>query len=273
MVRRGVYARHRLDISVGDTLLAILSCGWRSRREKLEVEVLAVSWKMRGRLFCGVEWICDWVRRVIRPRIQSRQAPPGHDPHNTSALPSNSCRYRRQDACAAPWMLEEAPATAAGVLIAHLFGGEWISVLCPGLRGARLLLVEACAQAFRGRRGWETRRRLHVQFGTLQTSTQSAARCCRSDAETLGRMRKVQASYPPQGRGGYSKKLLGILGIVVVSRPLPTVWSASLRAADMNSTHWWAMVPGFLPGSRLRRSSNDSWGGPLDRCSRCSIGG
>jgi perosamine synthetase len=34
-------------------------------------------------------------------------------------------------------------------------------------------------------------------------------------------MRKVQVSYPPQGRGAYLKKLLRVLGLVAVTRPQP----------------------------------------------------
>ena len=34
-------------------------------------------------------------------------------------------------------------------------------------------------------------------------------------------MRGIQASYPSQGRGGYLKKLLDVLGLVAVSRPCP----------------------------------------------------
>src|SRR5215211_5959854 len=39
-VWRGVYARHRLDISAGDISIGVVSCGLPWRREKLEVEVL-----------------------------------------------------------------------------------------------------------------------------------------------------------------------------------------------------------------------------------------
>jgi perosamine synthetase len=39
-VWRSMYARHRLDISLGDISFGVLSCSWQLRREKLEVEVL-----------------------------------------------------------------------------------------------------------------------------------------------------------------------------------------------------------------------------------------
>ena len=37
---RGMYARHRLDISVEDISFGVLSCGRRLRREEMEGEVL-----------------------------------------------------------------------------------------------------------------------------------------------------------------------------------------------------------------------------------------
>src|SRR5829696_2450544 len=39
-VGRGMYARHRLDISVAAITFGVLSCGLQLRRKKLEVEVL-----------------------------------------------------------------------------------------------------------------------------------------------------------------------------------------------------------------------------------------
>ena len=55
-------------------------------------------------------------------------------------------------------------------------------------------------------------------FGTLKTSTALGGAVLRvRDREVLERMRGIQASYPPQGWGGYSKKLLGVLGLVAVS--------------------------------------------------------
>ena len=55
---RGVYARHRLDISVGDMYFGVFSCGLRLRREKLEAGILRLcSLEEEGRLFLGAEWV------------------------------------------------------------------------------------------------------------------------------------------------------------------------------------------------------------------------
>jgi dTDP-4-amino-4,6-dideoxygalactose transaminase len=109
------------------------------------------------------------------------------------------------------------------VLVAHLFGGRMD--LDPVLRFARergLLLVEDCAQAFQGpeRMKDSTADVSMHSFGILKTSTALGGAVLRvRDKRTLGRMQEIQASYPSQGRGAYLKRLLGVLGLVAVSRP------------------------------------------------------
>jgi perosamine synthetase len=233
VVRRGVYARHRLDISVGDTFFGILSCGRRSRREKLEVEVLRRCsledeglvcfsvrsgwdlWLGAGGLRAGDEILVSAITHPDMIRIIRE--------HGLLAVPVD---IDAETLAPLPSMLEEALTVRTRVvLVAHLFGGRMD--LGPVSRFARehgLLLIEDCAQAFLGpeRIGDPAADVSMYSFGTLKTSTALGGAVLRvRDEETLGRMSKEQASYPPQGRGEYLKKLLGILGIVVVSRPLP----------------------------------------------------
>ena len=64
---RGMYVRHRLDLSVGDIFLGVLSCGRRLRSEKLEASVLRVCSLEEEGLVCfsvGVGGTCGSVRRV-----------------------------------------------------------------------------------------------------------------------------------------------------------------------------------------------------------------
>jgi perosamine synthetase len=161
-----------------------------------------------------------------------------------------------------PWALEAAltPRTRV-VLVAHLFGGRMdLGGLAKFVKDRGLLLVEDCAQAFQGpkRMGDSEADVSMYSFGTLKTSTALGGAVLRvRDGEVLSRMRGIQASYPPQGRGGYLKKLLGILGIVGVSRPAPTVCSRE-PASDSatTSTRWWAArCAGSLRMKQLRRSS------------------
>jgi len=123
-----------------------------------------------------------------------------------------------------PWMLETAltPRTRV-VLVAHLFGGRMdLGVVARFAKERGLFLVEDCAQAFQGpeKMGDRAADVSMYSFGTLKTSTALGGAILRiRDREVLDRMRRVQASYPLQGRGGYLKKLFKGLGLVAVLRP------------------------------------------------------
>jgi dTDP-4-amino-4,6-dideoxygalactose transaminase len=150
-----------------------------------------------------------------------------------------------------PGMLEVAltPRTRV-ILVAHLFGGRMD--LGPVSRFARengLLLVEDCAQAFHGPEsmGDSAADVSMYSFGTLKTSTALGGAVLRvRDGEVLGRMRGIQASYPSQGRGLYLKKLLGVLGLIAVSRPSP--YGLLSRACAHRGYDLEALVGGVVRG-------------------------
>jgi perosamine synthetase len=230
---RGVYARHRLDISVEDICFGILSCGRQLRREELEGEVLRLCSLEEEGLVCfsarsgwdlwlgaqglrsGDEVLVSAVTHPDMVRIISehglRAVPVDIDPETLAPLPC---------------MLQAAltPRTRV-VLVAHLFGGRMdLGVVATFARERGLLLVEDCAQAFQGpeKIGDAAADVSIYSFGTLKTSTALGGAVLRvRDRRVLGRMRGIQASYPTQGRGGYLKKLLKVLGLVAVSRPRP----------------------------------------------------
>src|SRR5215212_1439384 len=106
-VWRGMYARHRLDISVADISFGVLSCGRRLRRKKLEVEVLRLcSLEEEGLVCLSVRSGWDlWLRA-----------------HGLRAVPVD---IDSETLALRPWMLEAAltPRTRV-VLVAHLFGGR-----------------------------------------------------------------------------------------------------------------------------------------------------
>ena len=233
VVWRGIYARHRLDISVGDISFGVLSCGWQLRREKLEVEVLRqCSLEEEGLVCLSVRsgwdlWLGAQGLRAGDEVLVSAITHPDmvriiHE-HGLRAVPVD---IDPETLAPRPWMLEAAltPRTRV-VLVAHLFGGRMD--LGPVSRFASehgLLLVEDCAQAFQGpeRMGDPAADVSMYSFGTLKTSTALGGAVLRvRDREVLGRMRGIQASYPTQGRGVYLKKLLKVLGLVAVSRPRP----------------------------------------------------
>jgi perosamine synthetase len=232
-MRRGIYARHRLDLPVQDILFGVLSCGRLWRREKLEAEILRL---------CSLEdegLVCFSVRSGwdLWLGVQSLRA--GDEILVSAVTHPDMVRIIRGHGLRAvpvdidpgtlaprPGMLEAGltPRTRA-VLVAHLFGGRMD--LGPVARFARehgLLLVEDCAQAFQGpeRVGDPISDLSMYSFGTLKTSTALGGAVLRvRDGKVLRRMREVQSSYPVQHRDEYLKKLLRVLGLVAVSRPRP----------------------------------------------------
>ena len=230
---RGVYARHRLDISVGDVFFGVLLCGRRLRREKLEAGVLRLCTLEEEGLVCfSVRSGWDlWLRaQDLRTGDEVLVSAITH-PDMIRIIHAHGLRAVPVDIdpgtlAVWPWRLDAAltPRTRV-VLVAHLFGGRMdLGGIARFAKDRGLLFVEDCAQAFQGpkRMGEAVADVTMYSFGTLKTSTALGGAVLRvRDREVLGRMRGIQASYPTQGRGGYSKKLLGILGIVGVSRPLP----------------------------------------------------
>jgi perosamine synthetase len=257
-VLRGMYARHRLDISVADIFLGVLSCGRQLRRRTLEVEVLRlcsleeeglVSFSVRSGwdlwlgaqgLRAGDEILVSAITHPDMVRIIQE--------HGLRAVPVD---FDPETLAPRPWMLEGAltPRTRV-VLVAHLFGGRMdLDGVTKFARKHGLLLVEDCAQAFHGpeRMGDPAADVSMYSFGTLKTSTALGGAVLRvRDREVLGRMRGIQASYPTQGRGGYLKKLLKVLGLVAVSRTC--LYGVLARACTRLGSDLDALVGGVVRG-------------------------
>jgi perosamine synthetase len=247
---RGFYARHRLDLSARDITFGVRSCCGSWRGERLEAEVLGLcsaeddglvcysvrsGWDLwlgaRG-LRAGDEVLVSAVTHPDMVRIIRghglRAVPVDIDPETLAPPPS---------------ALEAAltPRTRV-LLVAHLFGGCMDLGFVAGFaREHGLILVEDCAQAFRGPE-WVGDPLADVSmysFGALKTSTALGGAVLRvRDREVLGKMRQAQAGYPVQRRGLYMKKLLLALGLVVISRPRPYglfVRSCAWLGADLDA--------------------------------------
>jgi len=222
-----------LDLSVEDISWGVLSCAWHLRREKLEAEVLRrCSVEDEGLVCFSVRsgwdlWLGAQGLRVGDEVLVSAVTHPDMvriiRGHGLRAVPVD---IDLETLAPRPWMLEAALTLRTRViLVAHLFGGRMdLGEVARFAREHGLLLVEDCAQAFQGpeRMGDPGADVSMYSFGTLKTSTALGGAVLRvRDPEVLDRMREIQASYPLQGRGGYLKKLLKVLGLVAVSRPRP----------------------------------------------------
>src|SRR5215211_4964002 len=259
---RGMYARHRLDISVADISFGVLSCGRRLRRKKWEVEVLRLCSLEDEVLVCfsvRSGWDLWLVARGLRAGDEVLVSAITHPDmvriiheHGLRAVPVD---IDTETLAPRPWMLEAAltPRTRV-VLVAHLFGGRMdLGGVAKFARERGLLLVEDCAQAFQGpeRMGDPVADVSMYSFGTLKTSTALGGAVLRvRDREVLGRMRVAQASYPSQRRAGYLKKLLKVLGLGAASRPHPyglLAWACTKLGSDLDELVN-GVVRGFPPG-------------------------
>ncbi len=128
------------------------------------------------------------------------------------------------------------------LLVAHLFGAR--IDLDPLTRFARrygLLLVEDCAQAFRGPElmGRSAADVSMYSFGTLKTTTALGGAVLRvRDRRVLRRMRWLQGNYPVQLRSEYAGKLLLALCLLALSRPRPyggLAWACARLGSDLDA--------------------------------------
>jgi perosamine synthetase len=255
---RGVYARHRLDLSVADILFGVLSCGRVWRRKRLEAEVLRLcSLEDEGLISLSVRsgwdlWLAAQGFRAGDEVLVSAVTHPDMvriiRAHGLRAVPVD---IEPETLAVRGRMLEAALTRRTRVvLVAHLFGGRMdLGGVARFAREHGLLLVEDCAQAFQGPEsmGDPAADVSMYSFGTLKTSTALGGAILRvRDREVLDRMRGIQASYPLQGRGAYLKKLLKVFGLVVASRPRPyglLVGACTWLGSDLD-----ALVGGVVRG-------------------------
>lgn len=228
-----VQARHRLDLSLKDILIGVLSCVLPGRREWLEAETLELCSANNEGL------VCYSVRSGWDLWLGARDLQAGDEVLVSAVTHPDMVRIiRAHGLCAVPVDIDretlaplpgtlEAALTSRTrvVLVAHLFGGRMD--LAPVARFARehgLHLVEDCAQAFQGPEsvGDPAADLSLYSFGTLKTATALGGAVLRvRDPGMLCSMREIQSGYPVQRRSWYLNKLLGALGFSLVTRPMP----------------------------------------------------
>jgi perosamine synthetase len=140
-----------------------------------------------------------------------------------------------------PAALERALSTRTKmVVVAHLFGSRMpIEPLATLARRHQLLLVEDCAQAYRGD-GYRGSPRSDValfSFGPIKTSTAlGGALVWVRDAQLAARMRDRQAALPEQGRLPYLRRVLKYAAIKLLLLPPAFTLFARLCGA-LGTTH------------------------------------
>jgi perosamine synthetase len=228
-----LYPRHRLDVSVGDLIFGLSACLWASRRRRLAELVVRACPPGDDTLVCfSVRSGFDLLLGVLAetPRSEVLISAVTHpdmvriiEGHGLRAIPVDLDLDTLEPRVE---LLEEAlsPRTCA-VVVAHLFGGRFdLGPVAAFARKHGLLLVEDCAQAFRG--PWDQGDpRADVSmfsFGSIKTASAIGGAILRvRDPGLLAGLRRVQERWPVQGRRHYAGRLGKALCLVVLGRPLP----------------------------------------------------
>ena len=227
-----VYPRHRLDVSIRDLLFGLTACIWASRRRRLAAQVARVFMPGEDAL------VCLSVRSGFDLLLGVLTASPGDEvlvsavthPAMVRIIQGHGLRAIPVDLNAATLeprveLLEGAlsPRTRA-VLVAHLFGGRFdLDPVVAFARRHGLLLIEDCAQAYRGPPDvGDTAANVSMfSFGPIKTaSAVGGAVLCVRDAGLLRRMRYAQDRWPVQSRFHYAGRLLKALCLVLLGHPL-----------------------------------------------------
>jgi perosamine synthetase len=227
-----LFARHHLDIEPSD-LAAGLAAMTASRPERAAAE-LETLWSPGGQGLATYS-----VRSGFHLLLRTLQLPPGSEVMFSAVTHPDMPRLAthhglvpvpvdldRGTLAPRPDALTRALTPRTRILVvAHLFGGlvdlDLAWEICES-RG--VLLVEDCAQAFRG--PLDTGNPLAdismFSFGMLKTATAlGGAVLTVRDASLLQRMRDTQAAWRPQRRSSHLKRLLQTSAFIGLTRPAP----------------------------------------------------
>jgi perosamine synthetase len=240
-VRNRLYARHRLDIGASHLAFgAAAITAARPAQAATEVERL---WSPTGDALA-----CLSVRSAFHLLLSALDLPRGSEVlfsavthpdmprlaefHGLRPLPIDLDR----DTLAPRLELVERAITPITrmVVVAHLFGGRVdLSALAGICRRNGLLLIEDCAQAFRGpeHTGDPLADVSLFSFGMLKTATAlGGALATVRDAGLLTRMRRIQARWPMQARRSHFERLAQMAAFIALARPVPYALVAKLSS-------------------------------------------
>jgi dTDP-4-amino-4,6-dideoxygalactose transaminase len=238
-----LYPRHRIDASARDLLFGLSACLWAFRRRRLEAEVIRAFRSGEDALACFS------VRSGFDLLLGALAVAPGDEvlvsavthPDMVRIIEEHGLRAVPLDLHIATLepqseLLEKAISRRTrAILVAHLFGGRFdLGPVAAFARRHGLLLVEDCAQAFRGPGdpGDPLADVSMFSFGTLKTASAVGGAVLHvRDPDLLERMRRAQERWPVQRRRHYAGRLLKALGLVILGRPL--LYGLLARACDL----------------------------------------
>lgn len=247
-----MYSRLRFDITIRDLLFGLCACAWAWDRRKLAGDVA------RACSPGGEQLICFSVRSAFDLLLQALALPAGSEVLVSAVTHPDMVRIiERHELRAVPVDLD--PATLAprtelveravsprtrAILVAHLFGGRVnLSPIADLAREHGLLLLEDCAQAFRGPHdnGDPLADVSMFSFGPLKTATAlGGAILYARDHDLLREMREMQSSWQVQRRRAYLVRLLRFLFLVQATRPV--VYRLIFLACDLLGRDFDALV-------------------------------
>jgi dTDP-4-amino-4,6-dideoxygalactose transaminase len=146
--------------------------------------------------------------------------------------------------------------------VAHLFGARAdLEQLAEVSRREGLLLIEDCAQSFRGPddTGSPLAEISLFSFGAIKTATALGGALVRvKDPALLARMHRLHDQWPAQKRREYGSRVLKFVGLVALARPRPYwLFERSVRLARRDFDSFLANTVKGFPGpallSRIRR--------------------
>jgi perosamine synthetase len=247
---KALFARHRLDIHASHLAFALSTMAeFQTDRAATKAEQ---EWSPAGEALA-----CLSVRSAFHLLLSTLALPSGSevlfsavthpdmprlaDHHGLRVLPVD---LDRDTLAPRPELVLRAltPKTRM-VVVAHLFGGSIdLSPLAEICRRSGLLLVEDCAQAFRGpeHTGDPLADVSLFSFGSLKTATAlGGALATVRNADLLQRMRQLQAGWPVQRRRSHVERVVQMAAFVALTRPLPyalVAKASALAGADFDNS-------------------------------------
>ena len=227
-----MWSRKRLDLGWVDLTSGAWRCIWPTDRAATERKLAALP-AGKGQLLSSLS-----VRSAFDLLLTALNWPLGSEllvsavtipdiigiieAHGLKAIPID---LRPDDLSPRLDLLESAitPATR-GLLIAHLFGGRVnLDAIAELAHHHGLLLIEDCAQAFRGPHDFGHPRAdvSLFSFGPIKTATALGGSLARIRDETLLQdMSAIQAAYPLQSRIKYLRRIIKYAGLKFLSGPI-----------------------------------------------------